>query len=856
MKEEVLAVSSHDLLNTLLESVKQASHSSEINIHHLLELYDHCLDFALMNHLFERDCELLVETFSNCMMPLLLKGGHEQLYDEKARKLKEVLGQQGDRSQSSREKLNQIQLEKARDLVKAVNGLPLPDEFRRLQVLFMGLLSEANNLIKSEGGLAQFFTALETLIHLSLQGYQNITYLERCKLLAEAIQYSCSGLSLAQKRNCLELGKRFEMFTNITFAYYFALHAEFKKGDMRPYLMDVLYYKKEKLEMLNRMFQAADLLLMHAVLLVEDKNQQTDGFINAIERAKWLYHEIITNWGTKDKNFAEIGTKALSRMSAIAECQGNPEHLQQLKGIISCSPVLISWQENRKALKTYRDNAKTLLKNTPIGDTLSVVKQFNQDIKGFTQSLLKECLSFMGGDLPFKYAILRLGSAAREEACPYSDVEYAFLVEEEGMNEINKTITKLFLGLFEISVYALGETPEIPELKARFKIDLQSHIPAGFQFDGNYMVLANLKGYQSKQLWGTAEVLLSSMNDLNVGNMMQGASLLFAGTDSDHLYPHFQKVLAEKFDQPSRENLAELIRKSNGISTKPFAKTALEINIKDSLLQLPIFLLNILNLQQGFSELSSLSKLEKLQAENRIDPLTAEMVRLQLVFSLRLRYLSHLHYGEEQDMLNLQLPPPFLDESLLKLLEAFRKGILPVLHHIFTHPEKLQTIQPQDYQLAIPVLFMIAEDYFSKNQWKEAFKYYDLIVVMMSSVGPENQAEFKEVELIAMMRRGELQSKMDQKISPQWGTLHHFYQKPKMDRELFPVTDDQADFNPSFSRQSENKDKKPEIQPRKRAEVVSKTHQQPDLDFPTTQPDSSDDEEPNSGLSREKCLVM
>lgn len=725
-------------------------------------LYEHCLQYAIMHPLSKQECGVLLELFSKGVAPKLLDQGYGEVFNEFYYKLKAILEKKGEECDAIKEALHQTRIDAYLRLQSAhtiLNPFSLkcgeaPDlnQFKQSQNNLLQLLADTNALIAREKSLAQFFSSLNKIIHLSLSGYKDISFSTQSGLIAEALQFASIGFSLAKVKQKTEQRENFALLIDISLAHYFLLHMRPGAGEKTTFMLTALYVAPDfsrRLDIFQRMLNVADMLVIHAIMIAHENASRFACHSN-LEKANALYLEILEKWALKLDTFDELdektrskvialGTTALSRINSITVCKGDRILIAELhnKEDFHTKFDLIPWQQNRNRLKNLRKQAKTSLTTRPIGDTLSIVEAYNQGLRTFLHEIFSQCLALMGKDLPFAYAILLSGSLSRNEACPYSDIEYLFLVEHN--TETDKThqkLCRLFLGFFEMAICAMGETPTMPVLEAS-KILLESGIPNGFQLDKNFKPYSNFTNHDNPELCGNADQLLLSDEPVN-RTLMQSADLLLANEEGLKLYNQFRDKRSIVFqDAKTRKNLISRIQSQGNLrAMTPFQEEGSKvINIKEKLLQLPGFLLNVLTLNAGLDAHNNFDRLEVLTKAGILSEKMQSMIYLLLIPAFRLRYLAHFYYRKEDDSLYLSKASRFLEDNTLQILLHLRKVLIPLLYRVLSKTEALPAFNADNHHEAIPAILIIANDYFDRQKRKEAFHYYNLVLLLGPAAG-------------------------------------------------------------------------------------------------------------------------
>ncbi|WP_042280445.1 hypothetical protein [Candidatus Protochlamydia sp. R18] len=113
----------------------------------------------------------------------------------------------------------------------------------------------------------------------------------------------------------------------------------------------------------------------------------------------------------------------------------------------------------REKLKSYRENFRALyqtidLQKFTIEEVRAFKKKVSTDLIKLLHALIDDAIAILG-DPPCSYDLRAMGSLAKEEICPYSDLEWCILIEKI---EHRSYFVKL-ARLLELQIIGLGEDP-------------------------------------------------------------------------------------------------------------------------------------------------------------------------------------------------------------------------------------------------------------------------------------------------------------------------------------------------------------------------------------------------------------
>ncbi|MBA8667810.1 tetratricopeptide repeat protein [Holosporaceae bacterium 'Namur'] len=330
--------------------------------------------------------------------------------------------------------------------------------------------------------------------------------------------------------------------------------------------------------------------------------------------------------------------------------------------------------------------------------------------------LIKDIINLLGAP-PCNYSILGLGSMSRGEMGPFSDIEFAIVVEintQETQRYFNQLI-----GLLELKIIALGETA----YSFPFKKDTVSITRRGFSLDsgGTPKGRSELFGtVRELSLWQTIKKF---EEDLLPSNMLKTIALIHG---SNILFNQYEKetrrILFSVGEEGRWENKRLFLRQKQALSLmegdiRQFGprlgseKVEKYFNVKMELYRLPNNLIAYLALYYGIEAKSSWDRLDQLLELGIINVKAHANLNKLINFATKMRVKTHLFYGQEEE----DIYHKFLIKQSLEKLETNNVYII--------NDEELEQLE-ECYKILIPIDRALKK--FVQSNGKYHFKNDDL----------------------------------------------------------------------------------------------------------------------------------
>lgn len=302
-----------------------------------------------------------------------------------------------------------------------------------------------------------------------------------------------------------------------------------------------------------------------------------------------------------------------------------------------------------------------------------VLKELTQKYKSILSDLLNESIEIMGRRPPTPFAMVGLGSMSRDEACPYSDIEFLFLIKEEG--EENYHYFRSLARLIALKIANLGET-EFKLIRTQSEdgiITEKSPTQSGFSLDGGLSPLG-AKGLYNEglhELIGTPD----HFAQFQLKSCIDGAEVILVNALRTVCWIAGDKKLVNLYKQKIKSilNSSGCSSSSDSSPLKVREQRALELiqgfadefepkldqskidlrgfNVKKELYRLPQTMTSGLALYYGIKSNNTLDQISELEQKGVISPLGKIQLEKTVLLILYLRAQAHFFYKTETEVL-------------------------------------------------------------------------------------------------------------------------------------------------------------------------------------------------------------
>lgn len=327
--------------------------------------------------------------------------------------------------------------------------------------------------------------------------------------------------------------------------------------------------------------------------------------------------------------------------------------------------------KRREQLVTIRAEIAHRLKRRERSD--EILKILTTHYKNLLISIIEESINSFTREKAKKFAVMGLGSMAREEMSPYSDLEFAFLIHDPSLER--RDYFRALAEIVTLKLVNMGETKcEILRFKRMANGEdrlAKSFIQNGFSVDIGGLCPTGKKGVYEligspKELaqFQTEEWLRNHDAEVILVNAMTTSCFVMGDPNLVKTYKQeVNKVLNASIGASSSTSPAQKLRQVRALEfmrgyVDEFAPRLNEdkidlrgFDVKKELYRPLQTVISGLALYYGSNSDTTLKKISNLSAKRIINASGAAQLRKTLQAILRLRIETHLFYKSEKEVL-------------------------------------------------------------------------------------------------------------------------------------------------------------------------------------------------------------